>query len=219
SPPTGAPPGEGGDGSVLGPRAALVLRQALDTALGEERAADLTRELREAAGDTGRLRARFPAAGRRYGRQSLPGAPAGWKVEDAVRTALLLQAPPGPEGAAEAALLYRQGDAAERRGVLRALPYLPVGDAALELVHDALRANDPRLVEAAVGPYAGRHLEQAAWRQAVLKCLFIGVPLSAVAGLEERRDGELTALAEGLAAERRAAGRTVPDDVALLTSG
>ncbi|NJP65366.1 EboA domain-containing protein [Streptomyces spiramenti] len=213
---SGPPSTPTGD-AVAAPGETTALREALDGALDAPLAERLSVELREAA-DPSALGRRFPAAGRRYGRGPLPGGPAGWRVEDAVRTLLLLQAPPG-EVTALAGLLYRQGDAAERRGVLRALPHLPVGDGALELVRDALRANDPRLVEAAVGPYAARHLDQPAWRQAVLKCLFVEVPLRAVAGLAERRDAELVSLAEGLAAERLAAGRAVPADLALIAPG
>ncbi|MFX4292347.1 EboA domain-containing protein [Streptomyces bohaiensis] len=202
---------------VAPPEETAALREALHRVLDPQLTERLATDLAEAADPAALLR-RFPAAGRRYGRGLLPGAPDGWRVEDAVRTLLLLRVPPD-ETAAVAERVYREGDAAERRGVLRALPHLPVGPAGVELVRDALRANDPRLVEAAVGPYAARHLDQPAWRQAVLKCLFIEVPLRAVAGLADRRDAELAALAEGLAAERRAAGRTVPADLALIAPG
>jgi hypothetical protein len=199
--------------------ALAVLRAALDAALGE-RGVALDAELARIAEQPTALHRLFPAAGRRYGRALLPGAPAGWRVEDAVRTIWLRAAALPPEPlAAEVLLLYRHGDAAERRGVLRALPYLPLGPGALEVVHDALRTNDDRLIAAAMGPYAQRHLDQRHWRQAVLKCLFTGVPLSAVAGLADRQDGELAALAEGFATERRAAGRPVPPDTALLLPG
>ena len=55
-----------------------------------------------------------------------------------------------------------------------------------------------------------------AWRQGVLKCLFTGVPLAAVDGLDRRADAELARMVAGYAAERRAAGRPVPADVAAL---
>ncbi|MCM0679081.1 EboA domain-containing protein, partial [Micromonospora phytophila] len=113
--------------------------------------------------------------------------------------------------AAHADALYRHGDAAEKRAVLKALPLLPVGAAAVPLLHDALRTNDTRLVAAALGPYA-RHLDPAAWRQAVLKCVFTGVPLAVVHDLDARADAELAAMLAGLAAERQAAGRSMPAD-------
>ncbi|MFJ6956359.1 EboA domain-containing protein, partial [Micromonospora aurantiaca (nom. illeg.)] len=95
--------------------------------------------------------------------------------------------------------------------VLRALPLLPIGAECVPLLHDAIRTNDTRLVAAALGPYA-RHLEQATWRQAVLKCVFTGVPLAVVDGLPERADGELARMLAAFAAERHAAGRDMPAD-------
>ncbi|NUS31254.1 MAG: EboA domain-containing protein, partial [Streptomyces sp.] len=111
--------------------------------------------------------------------------------------------------------LYQHGSAAERRAVLRALPALVEGPHAVHLVEDALRSNDTRLIAAAVGPYAAAHLDPHAWRHAVLKCLFTGVPLDAVANLPQRAagDGELARMLTDYAAERTAAGRDVPDDL------
>jgi hypothetical protein len=158
----------------------------------------------------------FPAAGRHCGRGELPGAP-GWSVDDAVRVLLLAGLPgSGPALAAVVDQLYRTGDAAEKRAVLRALPWLPVGGAAVALLPDAIRANDPRLLAAALGPYAA-HLDHPTWRQAVLKCVFLGVPLAVVHDLAARADSELARMLADLAAERRAAGRDLPADaVALL---
>src|SRR5690606_33316819 len=113
-------------------------------------------------------------------------------------------------------------DADERLAVLAGLSALaPVRgtawrDAGLEIVTDALRTNDPRVVGAAMGEFARHHLDDAAWRQGVLKLVFMEAPLRQVAGLSERRDGELAAMADRFAAERTAAGRTVPDDLALI---
>lgn len=153
----------------------------------------------------------FPAAGRRCGRAELASAP-DWTVDEAAR-ALLLAALPPERVAAEAEELYRYGDAAEKRAVLKALSLLPVGDAGVPLLRDAIRTNDTRLLAAALGPYA-RHLDTAAWRQAVLKCVFTGVPLAAVDGLDARADAELAGMLADLAQERRAAGRDLPADAA-----
>jgi hypothetical protein len=113
------------------------------------------------------------------------------------------------------ARVYRQGTAAERRAVLHALPHLVAGPDALPLVEDALRTNDTRLVAAAVGPYAARHLDAHNWRHAVLKCLFTGVPVAEVAELPRRAraDAELARMLADYADERTAAGRPVPEDL------
>jgi hypothetical protein len=137
-------------------------------------------------------------------------------AEDVARLLLLHAVQPD-----EAALtrLYARGTATERRAVLQALPHLPrlKPAAALPLVEDALRTNDTRLVAAAVGPYAAEHLGAHAWRQAVLKCLFTGVPLDQVTDLERRAagDDELARMLADYAAERSAAGRPVPADLIL----
>ncbi|MFJ5155533.1 EboA domain-containing protein [Streptomyces sp. NPDC088353] len=111
--------------------------------------------------------------------------------------------------------VYRQGTADERRAVLHALPHLVSGPDALPLVEDALRTNDTRLLAAAVGPYAAGHLAAHAWRHAVLKCLFTGVPVDNVAdlGRRARGDAELARMLGDYAAERTAAGRQVPEDL------
>ncbi|SEG28660.1 hypothetical protein SAMN04489712_104232 [Thermomonospora echinospora] len=176
----------------------------------------------------------FPAAGRSCGRGPLPGMP-GWTVDQAARARLLLALP--QEGAPLGELLfdvYRYGDAAERIAVLKALAVLDGADPAeggadlaeggrapggrlgghgLPIVRDALRTNDTRLIEAAVGPYAAGHLADDEFRQAVLKCVFVGVPLSAVAGLDRRADRELARMLADYARERTVAGRDVPQDV------
>jgi hypothetical protein len=109
--------------------------------------------------------------------------------------------------------LYERGDTGERLAILTALPDLDLGAAAVPLVEDALRANDPRLVAAALGPYGAERLDDHVFRQGVLKCVFMSIPLSAVAGLDRRTDAELIRMLSDYAAERRAAGRPVPPDV------
>jgi hypothetical protein len=165
----------------------------------------------------------FPQVGRYCGRGPLvdsgsgPGARlAGWTVDDAARVLLLTALPLRRDALAERArALYRDGDAAEKRAVLRALPSLDIADGAVELLLDAIRTNDPRLVAAAVGPYAA-HLDAPSWRQAVLKCVFMEIPLTAVAGLDRRADPELGRMLAALDEERRAAGRTMPADAGAL---
>jgi hypothetical protein len=172
----------------------------------------------------------FPAAGRGLGRDPLAGhwearhwkqgspPPGGpmftWTVDDAAR-ALLLDAL-GERAGDELEGLYRYGDAAERRAVLRWIGRLEDGRApacALNLVEDALRTNDPRLVAAALGPWAVRHLDLHAFRHAVLKCVFMGVPLEGIDGLDQRADAELAEMLGAYVEERVAARRPVPGDV------
>ena len=65
-----------------------------------------------------------------------------------------------------------------------------------------------------MGPHSDR-LDDDSWRQGVLKCLFTGVPVDRVADLARRAHGdhELSRMLADYAAERTAAGRTVPEDL------
>jgi hypothetical protein len=145
---------------------------------------------------------RLAEAGRRCGPEQA----------DAARVLILHAARAGTDALTR---VYFQGTAAERRAVLYTLPHLVTGPDALPLVEDALRTNDTRLLAAAVGPYAARHLAPHAWRHAVLKCLFTGVPVDEVTDLDRRAhaDSELARMLGDYAAERTAAGRPVPEDL------
>ncbi|GGX92799.1 EboA domain-containing protein [Streptomyces fructofermentans] len=197
-----------GTGADTVPPALAVLRTRLDVALDGGARAWLDQALDEAAAHPGShgpisvWELRIAEAGRRCGAEHAEAA-----------RVLLLHA--ARADAPTLARVYRQGTADERRAVLRALPHLVRGPDALPVVEDALRTNDTRLVAAAVGPYAARHLDAHAWRHAVLKCLFTGVPVDSVAELSRRAhdDPELARMLGDYAAERTAAGRPVPEDL------
>lgn len=189
----------------------LVPGRALRDALDPE-AVDALEEMRaEVAADPGRLDRIFPAAARRTARGPLPGHDA--SIEDAVRVELVAAGELDAEALlAELRELYRYGDNDEKRAVILALNGADHSVDGTDLLADALRTNDTRLVAAAMGAHASR-LPADAWRHGVLKCLFTGVPVSAVAALPERADAELAAMVRRYAAEREAAGRDVPTDV------
>ncbi|MFF2379294.1 EboA domain-containing protein [Streptomyces sp. NPDC058108] len=200
-PPTGTP-------AALTPPDLTTLRDRLDARLDAPGRDWLDRALAEAAahpGGHGPISAwelRIAEAGRRCGQENA----------DAARVLLLHAARADTRALTR---VYRQGTAAERRAVLHALPHLTPGPEALPLVEDALRTNDTRLVAAALGPYAARHLDAHHWRHAVLKCLFTGIPVDVVSGLAERAraDAELARMLGDHAEERTAAGRPVPEDL------
>ncbi|MDO8149149.1 EboA domain-containing protein [Isoptericola sp. b515] len=186
----------------------------------------------EVARDPRTLPRAFALAPRRAGRgPRRPGADPHGLVhgtfEDEARAALVVAlahaAGDGEDVAGRLRDLFTQGDTGERRGVLRGLDALqsdgvvaagsPLARTGVELAHDAHRANDPSLVAAAVGPFGAAHLDQHTWRHTVLKLVFLGVPLDAVARLADRVDAETARMASDFAAERCAAGRPVPADV------
>jgi hypothetical protein len=164
--------------------------EQLEDRVSPEGLAWLQEAAAEVAQNPAAIAVKFPAVGRKVGRGTLdpaadPDDVHAWTVDDAART-VLLQALPHPES--ELDELYRYGDAAERRGILRALEHLDVE--ALHLVEDAIRTND----------------------QAVLKCVFAGVPITPLDGLERVTPDGARMLA-ALVHERVAAGRDVPAEV------
>ncbi|MGH2707858.1 MAG: EboA domain-containing protein [Actinomycetota bacterium] len=162
------------------------------------------------------IRVAFALAARKVGRALLdPGAEPGdlhaWTVDDAARAALLVAL--GDRVGEELGELYRFADAQERRAILRTLAFLELGEAARPLAEDALRTNDPRLIAAALGPFGARYLDDAAFAQAILKCVFLGIPISPLRGLAERATPELARMLAGYVHERVAAGRDVTEEV------
>ena len=198
---------------------------------GEQWLAMAEQQVRE---DPSRIGGMYVLAGRKVGRAPSrpdddPRGIVHGSVDDAARAALVraLVETTGAHAAPALAELYDRGDSAERRGVLRGLdaivrsgqePPPEIVAVGVARVRDALRANESSLVAAAVGPFAAVHLDQHAWRHAVLKLVFMEISLDAVANLEVRRDHELARMARDFAAERRAAGRSVPQDLVRLTA-
>ncbi len=225
---------------VVAARALVALQTALQDALAPEENRDdpdpewvskvdhpwLVEAEQKVRRDPTSIAALFPAVGRKVGRAPLrpeadPQGLVHGTVDDLARTRLLsvlAEVLDGGKLSEEIVQLYRYGDDAERRGVLRGLASLPETTVAtgLELVKDALRANDIRLVAAAMGDFAAKHLDAHSWRHGVLKCLFVGVPLAAVSELDSRTDAELLRMVGDYAEERRAAGREVPADAVTL---
>ena len=172
----------------------------------------------------------FPAVSRRCGRAPLwDDDPQGLRhgtIDDAAR-GVLLGALAGPTRVDLLDDLYRHGDAGEKRGVLRGLhllgdpdasPGSGIGSKLLTAVEDALRTNDVRLVAAALQPYGAHYLGLEAYRHAVVKCVFMGIPLLVIANLTERQDAELARMLVDLAHERSAAGRDIPTDIAAVVA-
>lgn len=147
-----------------------------------------------------------------------------WTAEDLGR-ALLLRArgsDPTQAGAfvEDAIACFDQGDTREQRSWLRGVGLLPGPERFLPTVVDACRTNILTLFEAIAceNPYLARYFPEPNFNQVVLKALFTGVALARIVGLPERANPELARMARDYAAERRAAGRSVPADIDLATT-
>jgi hypothetical protein len=186
-----------------------------------------------------RLWSRWSAVGRRLGRATLDltaeddrqlraaGAsflPRGWGADECGRALLLLAALVAVPAGAQVALvdeLYRTGETRERQAVLRTLAYLPEPARFTDIGVEAVRANVLSELEALAceNPFPARHFSELAFNQLVMKCLFNGIAVGRIEGLEGRRSAELARMVTAFASERRAAGRPVPEDVAVILDG
>lgn len=141
-----------------------------------------------------------------------------WTLVDLMRAVLLLSSVEqraSEEGEALVHELFTKGDNAERQAVLRCLPLLPDAERLVPLAIEACRSNVEPVFEAIAceNPFPARWFAEHNFNQMVLKAVFIGISLSRVVGLGERRNPELARMAQDYAQERRAAGRPVPDDL------
>lgn len=148
--------------------------------------------------------------------------PAGWSLAELGRAALLVKLCEvlAPEAQpAFVAQQFKTGDNEERAALLKALPLLPAPERYLELAIDACRTHVQSVFEAisCENAYPARYFPEHNFNQLVLKALFTGVAVRRIHGLAVRRSAELARMAEAYASERRAAGRSVPPDLDLVT--
>ncbi|QDU84744.1 hypothetical protein Pla163_18580 [Planctomycetes bacterium Pla163] len=149
--------------------------------------------------------------------------PEAWTLLDVLRVRLVL-ALPDLAGERTAGLLeeaFRYGDEGETCALLRSVPVLPAPERFLWRVTEGCRSNMRSVFEAAATdtPFCVQHFDDVAWRQALLKSLFIGAPLWRVFGVDERLDAETQRMALDYADERRSAGRSVPPELWMLLAG
>jgi len=179
-------------------------------------------ELRAVFTRAPRLVGKEPAAFSAEERAAVPW-PLVLAADELVRIVLLARA---GEALGEAELgalvdaVYRHGEARERAAVLRALPFLRAPERFVPLAADACRTHVLPIFEAVAceNPFPARHFEPDAFRQLVLKAVFLEVRVARIHGLSARLDAELARMARGYASERAAAGRPIPEDATWLGS-
>ncbi len=140
-----------------------------------------------------------------------------WSLLEAARVALIAACPllQGKDALPALEELFRYADVGEACAGYRALALLASPERFLWRAGEGARTNMRAVFEATCcdTPYPRRHFDDIAWRQALIKALFIGAPLQRIQGFEERRDEELARMALDLADERTSAGRPVPSDL------
>ena len=201
-----------------------VVERVLAAALGAERR----------DGSQSPLLVAYTTAPQRVGRDALTLSPAEldelraaapgigferWSRADAARALLLIErrneGRSGEAFAADALECFEQGDAGEQQSWLRAIALWPEAKAFLPAAIDACRTNIIPVFEALAceNPYPATHFPDRNFNQMVLKAMFNSIALARIFGLAGRRNEELSRMARDYAAERTAAGRTVPADI------
>jgi hypothetical protein len=211
----------------------IYLQLVLARATGPARDWLLARAGRLAPADVG---VTFAGCGRRLGAELLVASaseraaiealelpvPDAWPLAAIGRAGLLLSASERLDAGERAALverLFRTGDNEERAAILKTLPLLPEPQSFVELAVDACRSHVQSVFEAIAceNPYPARWFPEPNFNQLVLKAFFVGIEVRRIEGLASRRGPELVRMALAYASERRAAGRTVPPDLELVT--
>ena len=154
---------------------------------------------------------------RRAGELLADWTPERWTLLEAARVAILLAQPDlaGPAAAAALEDAVRYADLGELCALYRSLAHWPAAERFRRRAGEGARSNMRAVFEATCcdTPYPALYFDDVAWRQAVIKCLFVEAPLWRLRGLDRRIDGELARMALDLADERRAAGRRVAPEL------
>lgn len=214
------------------PQADLVVQELLAS-----RAPEVSRFFERAERDSAApmdigFRALFASVPRRLGRAAqlelganvaaLPAARPHWTIADGARLWLILRGLPAlPESEQPRWVLglFEAGEIGEQVSLLRTLAALPVPARFVETGEQACRHNSLDVFEAIVShnAFLAAYFPPLSFNQAVMKAIFLGVPIARIEGLEPRTTPELARMAASYVSERLAAGRAVPPDAAHLS--
>lgn len=141
--------------------------------------------------------------------------PSDWTRDQAARIFLLLCLPPGPASAKLIDQMWQTADVGEAVAIQKASAVLAYPEGHMARSREALRSNIQAVFEAITvrNPYPALHFDTVGWNQMVVKTFFVGVPLSAITGLDRRANPPLARMLADLAHERWAAGRAFAPDL------
>lgn len=143
--------------------------------------------------------------------------PRGWSIDQVTRTLFLLTLP-ATESAVLVGILDQlaaTGEVGELVAIYQSLPLLPDPEAHVLRAAEGIRTNIKAVFCAVAhqNPYPAEQFNEDQWNQMVLKCQFIGVPMSPIAGLDQRCNPALSAMVLDYIHERKAAGRVVAPEL------
>ena len=107
---------------------------------------------------------------------------------------------------------FRYADEGELCALYRALPLLPNGERFTWRAGEGCRSNMRSIFEAVAcdSQFPAAHFDDVAWRQLIMKAVFLNAPLWRVYGLDTRLSPELARMALDFVDERRSANRPIP---------
>ncbi len=142
--------------------------------------------------------------------------PERWTKLEAARALLVLARSDlaTPAGAAAIEEAFRYADMGELCALYKSLALLPDPKRFVWRAGEGCRSSMKSVFESVACDNAlpVRHFDDVAWRQMLIKALFVEAPLQRVFGLDSRLDSETARMALDLADERRSAGRPVNPD-------
>lgn len=143
--------------------------------------------------------------------------PQWWSTDEAARVALLLATHHGDDQtfAARVERLCATAEVSELVAILKGFAVFPAPNLLCDRAREGVRSSMQPVFEAIAcrNPFPFDHFDEAAWNQMVVKCVFVGAPIDAISGLQERRNPELIQMLADLVAERRSASRSVSQSV------
>ena len=154
-------------------------------------------------------------------RNTMPGWDlAQWNLLELLRVRLIIAQQNLAENAFAEILIqaFQFADEGEACAFYKAIPLLPAPERFLWQMKEACRSNMRSIVWAAGcdNPFPVTYFDDIAWRQLVMKALFIEIPLAHIYHLEHRLSATLANMANDYIAERTSAGRSIPTDIKLI---
>lgn len=144
----------------------------------------------------------------------------GWTTDRLARVWWLLQLPADDEPAYVNTItqLFKAAELNELVALYSALPVLAFPNAWRFQATEGIRNNIADVQSAIMihNPYPAEYFDEAAWNQMILKAFFTDKDVTQIIGLDERRNARLAQTLTDYAAERRAAGRSLPMNIERL---